>query len=656
MSPPKWLESDGLKLRISVSLLAMAVSLAAGHLFYHVVRAAEAEAVYLYRGNILKAPSDEEENHWLRARKRAQMETVDQFAVFHDFQFSDRCQESRITFKNRAVNDAAKEYKPIHYDHGNGVAAADVDGDGRTDLYFVTQLGSNELWRNVGNGQFENITESAGVGLANRICVTASFADFDNDGDQDLFVTTVRTGNVLFENMGNGKFKDITAQAGLAYSGHSSGAVFFDYDQDGLLDLFVTNVGHYTTDQKSRDGNFVGMSDGFRGHLHSDRSEKSILYKNVGNKHFLDVTEKVGLRDFGWSGDASFADLNQDGFPDLYVLNMQGNDHYYENVKGQSFVDKTDAHFPKTPWGSMGIKFFDYNNDSFIDLFLTDMHSDMSDNLGYVSQKEEKKKSVMRWSPSILVGHEKSIWGNAFYRNKGQGKFEEISDEIGVENYWPWGLSVGDLNADGYADIFITSGMNYPFRYGVNSLLLNNLGRRFLDSEFILGVEPRRGERTMQPWFELDCTGEDETHKDCLGQEGKLTVMGALASRSSVILDLDDDGDLDIVTNEFNAEPQVLISNLTQKKKVHFIKVNLVGNKSNRNGLGATVTVKTSEQQITQVQDGKSGYLSQSVLPLFFGLGASEQVEEIVVHWPSGVQQRLPKITQLNTMIRVMEQ
>ncbi len=619
------------------------------------LEAAESKVVYLYRGLVLERPAYDKELQWLHARKEAQTKTLPKFAVFHDFQFSDQLANSKITFQNHVVDDATKQYKAIHYDHGNGLAAADVDGDGRVDLYFVNQLGSNELWRNVGNGQFENITKSAGVSLENRISVTASFADFDNDGDQDLFVTTVRTGNVLFENLGNGKFRDITAEAGLAYSGHSSGAVFFDYDQDGLLDLFLTNVGHYTTDRKGPGGYFIGMSDGFSGHLYADRTEGCILYKNLGNKRFLNVTDKVGLREFGWSGDASFADLNQDGFPDLYVLNMQGNDHYFENINGKAFVDKTDVYFPKTPWGSMGIKFFDFDNDGLMDLFVTDMHSDMSYELGYDSQEEEKKKSEMQWGPEILKGHEKAIWGNAFFRNLGQGKFEEISDRIGAETYWPWGVSVGDFNADGYADIFITSGMSYHYRYGVNSLLLNNLGRSFLDSEFILGVEPRKAEQTMKPWFQVDCSGEDQEHRDCLGQDGQFTVMGSLSSRSSVTLDLDDDGDLDIVTNEFNSEPQVLISNLAQRKAIHFVKVRLEGTRSNRNGLGARVTVWTKGMKITQVQDGKSGYLSQSVLPLYFGLGDYQEVDRIDVQWPSGQRQTLFKPTPLNTTIEIIE-
>lgn len=612
-------------------------------------------SVYLYRGTILKKPSYEKEDLWLRTRRQAQIETLSQFSVFHDFKFSDRLPDSGITFSNRIVEDAGKQYKSIHYDHGTGLAVADIDQDGRVDLYFVSQLGTSELWRNVGGGKFDNVTGSAGVTLENRVGVSASFADVDNDGDPDLFVTTVRTGNVLFENVGKGRFANITERAGLAYSGHSSAALFFDYDLDGWLDLFLANVGHYTTDKKGPGGYYLGMGDGFRGHLHSERSEGCILYRNLGGRRFVNITDQAGLRDFGWSGDASFADLNQDSFPDLYVLNMQGNDHFYESVQGKSFVDKTDLYFPKTPWGSMGIKFFDFDNDGLIDLFVTDMHSDMSDNLGYVRIEEEKKKSVMQWTPEVLVGHEKSIWGNAFYRNTGRGKFEEISDRIGVENYWPWGVSAGDLNADGYTDLFITAGMNYPFRYGINSLLLNNLGRAFLDSEFILGVEPRKGERTMKPWFEVDCFGEDENHRDCVGQEGKLTVMGSLASRSSVIADLDDDGDLDIVTNEFNAEPQVLLSDLAQRKKIRFIKIGLVGTKSNRDGLGALVTVTAKGLKITQQQDGSSGYLSHSVLPLYFGLGESDQIDRIEVRWPSRHRQSIEKPAELNTLIRIVE-
>jgi hypothetical protein len=602
----------------------------------------------------LDAPRSQFEIEWLQRRKLAQDDQAREYKVFHDFKFVDKLAESGITFKHSIVDDAGRDYKPVHYDHGNGVAVADVDGDGLYDIYFVNQLGCNELWRNLGNGRFENITQRAGVGLCNQISVGAFFADIDNNGTQDLFVTTVRHGNVLFQNLGNGRFKDITEQSGLKYSGHSSGAVFFDYNRDGLLDLFLCNIGRYTTDFEGRGGYYIGVDDAFSGHLYPDRTEPCILYKNLGGNRFQDVTKAVGLTDCGWSGDASFVDLRGDGFPDLYVLNMQGNNHFYENVKGQYFVDKTDQYFPKTPWGAMGIKFFDFNNDGLMDLLVTDMHSDMSDDISYDDYPREKLKSVMKWPQSFVKGWEKSIWGNAFYKNLGGGKFAEVSDQLGVETYWPWGVSVDDLNADGFQDIFITSGMGYPFRYGINSLLLNNFGQSFLQSEFILGIEPKRDNRTVTPYFEVDCSGEDRDYRDCKGRTGKFTVLGSLSSRSSVIFDLDNDGDLDIVTNDFNSVPEILVSDLAQRRAISYLKVNLVGTKSNRNGLGARVTVSAGDLTITKAQDGKSGYLAQSVLPLYFGLGSAKHIDSVQVQWPSGYRQTVPN-PKMNTTLEIVE-
>ena len=331
------------------------------------------------RSTTLRYPTPDPGVATLGARAKAQRDTVGQFKVFYQFQFHDRLPESGITFVNHVVDDAARYHKPVHYDHGNGIAVADVDGDGLEDIYFVNQLTGSQLWKNLGGGRFRDITKEAGVGLADRIGVTASFADIDNDGDQDLFVTTVREGNVLFENDGHGHFKDISKAAGVDYVGHSSGAVFFDYDNDGLLDLYLCNVGKYTSDVKGRGGAYEGLEDAFFGHLHMDRSESAILYKNMGGNRFKNVTQEVGLGDAGWSGDASVADLNGDGFPDLYALNMQGTGHFYENVGGKKFVDVTAKYFPKTSWGSMGIKFFDYDNDGRLDLFTTDMHSDMAE-------------------------------------------------------------------------------------------------------------------------------------------------------------------------------------------------------------------------------------------------------------------------------------
>ena len=588
------------------------------------------------QGSIVNVPPTDIGEATLEARERAQRATAGKFRVPMDFRFTDRIVESGITFSHQIVDDAGKTYKPAHYDHGNGLAAADVDGDGLVDLYFTSQRGSNELWKNLGGGKFKNVTAEAGVGLAGRVAVSASFGDIDNDGDQDLYVTTVRMGNALFENDGKGRFRDISKAAGVDYSGHSSGVVFLDYDKDGRLDLFVVNVGKYTTETKGRGGYYTAYENAFSGHRFPERTERSVLYRNLGGNRFEDVTEKVGLVDGSWSGDASLTDFNQDGYPDLYILNMQGDDHYWENQGGKRFVDRTAEMFPKTPWGAMGIKAFDSDNDGDLDLFLTDMHSDMVKD---VEPQDEKIKFIFKGAEKFFDQPENNIFGNAFYKNQGDGTFKEASDEVWLENYWPWGVSVGDLNADGWQDILITSSMNYPYRYGVNSLMINNQGEGFLDSEFLLGIEPRRGRAIRKPWFDLDCSGADQPHPLCKGRTGRVTVTGTLGTRTSVIFDLDADGDLDIVTGEFNAEPQVFVSDLAQKRKPNFLQVRLDGRASNRNGLGALVRVTAGGKTYTQLHDGASGYLSHSILPLYFGLGGAARVDRVEVLWPSGRKQ-----------------
>jgi len=398
--------------------------------------------------------------------------------------------------------------------------------------------------------------------------VTASFADIDNDGDQDLFVTTVRGGNVLFENDGKGHFKDISKAAGVDYVGHSSGAVFFDYDNDGLLDFYLCNVGRYTTDVKGRGGAYEGLDDAFMGNLHPDRSERGILYKNMGRNQFKNVTADVGLGDTGWSGDASVVDVNGDGFADLYVLNMQGSNHLYENVGGKKFVDSTaKSKLSENALGRHGHQVFRLRQRR------PSRSADHGHAFGHgrvVGPSSEKLKARIQMDESMLGGPKsRYIFGNAFYANRGNGKFEEISDRVGAENFWPWGPSTGDFNADGWQDVFIASSMNFPYRYGVNSLLLNNRGEKFLDSEFLLGIEPRRGTRTahvlVRPRLFDGRSRTAQTLAECRPgsvqrTDRKVRIMAPLGTRSSVVFDLNQDGALDIVTNEFNSAPQVFVS------------------------------------------------------------------------------------------------
>jgi hypothetical protein len=576
--------------------------------------------------------------------------------------FKESAAEAGLTWRmNFLPNEQGQNFKINLYDHGCGLAVGDFDGDGREDIYFCNQLGKNALYRNNGDGTFTDVAERAGVALGDRICVAATFVDYDNDGRPDLFVTSTRGGNVLFRNLGGGRFEDVTERAGLAHVGHSQTAVFFDYDNDGFLDLFLTNTAAWTTDAFDNGAHYWPGKDQFTDLLYS-KKEYNVLYHNVPvdpahpskGRKFVDVTEKAGLKGRGWAGDAVAFDYDGDGHTDLFVTSMFGRCQLYRNNGDGTFTDVTLATLGRTPWGALGARLFDFNNDGRLDLYVVDMHSDMwmgldrkHDSLQTALEAEKKKFSSVfgPWAqrnPDMiekekeigrLVGFkpDEVLFGNACYRNDGGGKFTEVSDRAGLETFWPWGIATGDFDNDGWEDVFLPSGMGYPFYYWPNYLLMNQGDGTFRNRADELGVEPPpRGK-----FFDKPIGGEP----------------AARSSRCAVTGDFRGVGRLDIVTNNFNDQPYYFKNQLPRRNYVQF---RLRGTRSNRDAVGAVVRLYQGERVMTRQVVGAGGYLSQSSRVLHFGLGDRPAIDRVEVTWPGGRKQDLGAVA-ANTVHDVVE-
>jgi hypothetical protein len=511
-------------------------------------------------------------------------------------EFSDVTAAAGIHFTHFKGNDGVS----INLEEfGPGVCVSDFDKDGWQDIYFVNGRDrynrgisvKNALYRNNGNGTFTDVTDSAGVPGTNYGlgCV---WGDYDNDGFPDLFVTQFGA-NVLYHNNGDGTFTDVTTKAGVAglESGtFHSGAVFFDYDRDGKLDLYVgsyVNLGP----KAQRYCDIGGVKSSCAPAVY--HGSPNALYHNNGNGTFTNVTASAKiLQPDGKNLSVGAFDWDNDGWPDLFVANDGQPAYLYQNLHNGKFREMAEtAGMAYNTHGqmmaSMCISLGDFNNDGWLDLYISDF----------------QKNSDHVW------------------RNSGKGYFDEISDEAGITLATKEVLSFGggflDYDNDGWLDIFIGNGHVYPEIEQVSTDTLykqhNSLFHNEANSKFTDATIP-----------------------------GGLTAVPTRAARGVAFADFDNDGYVDVLVAN-NGDPPTLLRNNALHKN-HFVNFKLVGTKSNRDALGARI--KLTAGGITQIREiaGGGSYLSQSDLRANFGLSGATVISTVEVTWPSGTHQTFQNV------------
>lgn len=545
------------------------------------------------------------------------------------------------------VNTLSVENQIKYAYNGAGVAAGDYDADGLVDIYLVSEETPSRLYRNLGGLRFEDVTEQAGLldtTGPGGFGIGAYFADIDDDGDLDLFRTNWETSNRLFRNNGNGTFSDITQEAGVVYAGGSTTATFADYDRDGDLDFFVATYrpdaienqteplqlqmvdGQIVVPDTLKDRLVMIESDQGGGRLR-ELGERDLLYRNDGNGVFTEVAQQAGIEGGYWGLSAIFADVDNDGWPDLYVTNdLWSPDTFYHNMGDGTFQLISPDMLQNTPWFSMGGDFADINNDGLNDYFVGDMIS-----------RDHTKRLTQHGGMDMSappIGFTPQVMRNSLYLNNGDGSFSDIAWLADVAaSEWTWSAKFADMDLDGFVDLLITNGMV----------------RDLMDSDFnaqAAQVGQTQGREAFLAFFQqfpvlnnpniAFRNNGDLTFSDASAQWGFNT---AVIGHGLSLADLDNDGDLDVVVNNFNENAQVYRNDASN----HRLMVTLQGQTSNRFGIGAQVTLTTDQGSQTRIVTSSGGYLSSHQPVAVFGLGAGAQIQQLQVEWPSGHVQVFPQ-------------
>ena len=535
------------------------------------------------------------------------------------------------------------------YGH-NGVSVADIDNDGFDDLYVCQPAGlPNRLYRNRGDGTFEDITESSGLGiLENTAC--ALFADFRNCGRQDVIVVRA-SGPLLFLNEGGGKFRQKTDAFQFANppQGTFTGAAVADYDRDGQLDIYFCLYAYYQgTGQYKYPSPYHDAEDG----------PPNFLMRNNGDGTFRDVTSATGLNQNNtrYSFCCGWSDFDNDGWPDLYVVNDFGRKNLYRNNGNETFTDIAARAAAEDIGAGMSVSWFDSHNDGVEDLYVGNMWTAAGER---VSTQENFKRSSTK---EVRALYQKHAMGNSLLRNRGSS-FEDVTTAAGVGmGRWAWSSDAFDFDHDGFPDLYIANGMvSGPLRQDLNSFFWRQVVAVSPD-EAGASHEYELGWNAINELIRSDGTwsGYERNVFYANNRDGTFSDVSAVVGldfvddgRSFVLADLDHDGRLEVVLKNRNA-PQLRILKNVMEDLPPSIVFRLQGTKSNRDAIGATVTIETEVGRQTRMLQAGSGFLSQHSKEVFFGMGDAKGPMRASIRWPSGLVQELHNLP-INHRIWVQE-
>lgn len=567
-----------------------------------------------------------------------------------------------INFNNKI--DENDSINPIDLEflyNGGGVAVGDFNNDGLPDLYFTASTSSNKLYLNKGKLSFDDVTEAAQVTGEGRWANAASVVDINNDGWKDIYVcetikkNSLERRNLLYINQGlNEKkvpvFKEMAAEYNLADTSHSVHAAFFDYDNDGDLDMYLvtTKMAGRSAVQFSNNGVNV-----VNGSLDVDKLFRNDYSNELKHPVFTDVSAQANIREGGFGLGVSIADIDRDGWKDIYVTNdFFTNDLLYINNHDGTFTNKAKEYFRHTSQNAMGNDIADINNDGLADVLAVDMNPEdnfrkkknMSSNNYYVYQNMMYGEYNLQYVRNTLQLNQ----GPGIRSNDSIGDpvFSDISFLAGVaQTDWSWNAAIADFDNDGYRDIMITNG--YP--------------RDVTDHDFI--AFRRKAQTLVSKKDLIEQIPQIRIANYAFKNTGSLQFKDVTAdwgmdqpsfSNGAAYVDLDNDGDLDYVINNIN-EPALVYENLVNDEdhvNTNFLQVRFDGGKNNRNGLGAIAEIYYNRKMQVYENSPYRGYLSTVNDVAYFGLDTIKKIDSVVVYWQNGKKQVLQNVP-VNKILKV---